>query len=358
MNTFKKISALVLCLALMVTCFAGCHQKGEIAVKIGDVEFTSGYYACALVFADSEARSKVEEDLSEDGDLPDEIDYYKYKVEDTDYVEWVEEKALDTLKRFAALRTLCKESGVELDEETAELAKSNADYLWSNGYSDFLTENGVGEATFDQYMQDTYLSNEYFDYIYGKDGEKEISADKLNEQLTSNYLLANIISVDVSSLSSEEITEKKTQLESYETALKGGTKTFEEVYLEYNELSADEHIHEEAEDGELEPLDPHATVMGSDDTDYASDYYEQAKEMAVGEIKIVTVEDSGIALIVKKDITADPYYIEEFDSVLRNDIAGEDYEDDIADYGKKLDCDVNEKATKQFKVKKIVYPES
>ena len=80
--------------------------------------------------------------------------------------------------------------------------------------------------------------------------------------------------------------------------------------------------------------------------------------MAVGEIKIVTVEDSGIALIVKKDITADPYYIEEFDSVLRNDIAGEDYEDDIADYGKKLDCDVNEKATKQFKVKKIVYPES
>ena len=80
--------------------------------------------------------------------------------------------------------------------------------------------------------------------------------------------------------------------------------------------------------------------------------------MAVGEIKIVTVEDSGIALIVKKDITADPYYIEEFDSVLRNDIAGEDYEDDIADYGKKLDCDVNEKSTKQFKVKKIVYPES
>ena len=48
----------------------------------------------------------------------------------------------------------------------------------------------------------------------------------------------------------------------------------------------------------------------------------------------------------------------EFDSVLRNDIAGDDYEDDIADYGKKLDCDVNEKATKQFKVKKIVYPES
>ena len=43
---------------------------------------------------------------------------------------------------------------------------------------------------------------------------------------------------------------------------------------------------------------------------------------------------------------------------MRNDIAGDDYEDDIADYGKKLDCDVNEKATKQFKVKKIVYPES
>ena len=59
MNILKRLFALVLTLALIITCFTGCHKKGEIAVKIGDIEFTSGYYACALVFADTEARAKV-----------------------------------------------------------------------------------------------------------------------------------------------------------------------------------------------------------------------------------------------------------------------------------------------------------
>ena len=38
-DILKKSFALMLCIALMVTCFAGCHKKGEIAVKIGDIEF-------------------------------------------------------------------------------------------------------------------------------------------------------------------------------------------------------------------------------------------------------------------------------------------------------------------------------
>ena len=356
MNTLKRFLAITLCFALMVACLVGCHQKGEIAVKIGDVEFTSGYYACALVFSDSEARGKVEESMDSD-DQSDDIDYYSQKIEDTDYVEWVEKNTIDTLKDLAAVKTLCKEAGVELDDETVSQSESNADYLWDTaGYSLLLEANGVSKETFSRYMLDSYLADEYFDHVYGKGGEKEISADKLLEQLTGNYVLVNKIEVDLSSLEDEEKTDKQNQLAAYEDTLKKGTKTFEEIYLEYNNISADEHTHEEAEEGELAPLDAHATVIGSEDTDYSSDYYEDAKEMAVGEVKVVT-KDSSIALIVKKDIAADPYYIDEFDSILRNDIAGDDYKDEIADYGDKLPCDVSKSSTKQFKVRKIVYPE-
>lgn len=362
MNTLKKVFSLLLCMALILTCLAGCHKKGEIAVKIGDVEFTSGYYACALVFSDSEARSKVQENLSSDDEDVDtsSIDYYKEKIDDTDYVEWVENNTLDTLKDLAAVKTLCKEAGVELDSDTKEQSNSNAEYLWDTyGYSELLEQNGVSEATFKQYMLDTYLADTYFDHVYGEGGEKEISADKLSEQLTNNYVLVNKLEVDYSSLSDEEKQEKNDQLAAYYEQLTNNTRTFEEIYLEFNEISADEHTHEEAEEGELEPLDHHATVLGSEDTDYSSDYYETAKAMAVGEVKIVTLEDSEtFALVVKKDISADPYYIKNLDSVLRNDIAGDDYKDEIAEYGKKLDCDVNEYSTKQFKVKKIKYPES
>ncbi len=359
MNMLKRIFALMISLC-MVFCLSGCHKKGEIAVKIGDVEFTSGYYACALVFADTEARAMVEDDLSEDGDLPSEIKYWNYEVEDTDYTEWVEKTALGTLKELAAIKTLCAEAEVELDSETAALAESNAEYLWDTyGYYLLMEENGVAKDTFITYMKDSYLADEYFEYLYGEGGEKEISADELNEQLVNNYVLANVIEVSFSSLDDDEKTEKATQFAAYEASLSDGSRTFEEIYLEYNELSAEDHTHEEAEEGELEPQDPHATVLGNEDTDYASDHYETAKAMEVGEVKLVTLEDDeGLVLIVKKDIAADPYYVDEFDSVLRQDIVGDDFTDDLAEYGESLSCDVNTSSTKQFKVKKIVYPET
>ena len=357
MKTLKRALITVLCLALTAVCLTGCHKKGEIAVKIGDVEFTSGYYACALVFADTQARSKVEASISDESEKAD-IDYYKHKVEDTDYVEWVEKTALETLTNLGAVKALCKEAGFELDADTISLSKSNADYLWSTaGYSKLLEANGVSQETFTSYMRDSFLTDKYFEHIYGKGGEKEISADKLLEQLKNNYALVNLIQVDTSSLSDDEKTDKKNQLAAYETALKSGAKGFEEIYLEYNNISADEHTHDTAEEGALEPLDHHATVIGGSDTAYSSDYYEDAKAMATGEIKVVT-KDSSMALIVKQDISADPYYIENLDLTLRNDISGDDYKKELTEYGKKLECDVNKSATGRFKVKKLVYPEA
>lgn len=358
MSILKRTFAVALCLALMITCFAGCHQKGEIAVTVGDYEFSSGYYACALVFADTQARALVEDDLSKEGDLPDDIDYYKYKVEDTDYVEWVEKTALDTIKSTAALKTLCAKADVKLSEETEASAKSNAEYLWDKyGYSYLMEANGVSEATFTKYMTDSYLADEYFEYLYGEGGEKEIAADKLTEQLKGEYALVNKIEVDFSSKTEEEITALRNQFTTYETALKNGSMTFEEVYLDYNEISAEEHTHEEAEEGELSPQDHHATVIGGEDTGYASDYYDDAKDMATGEVKIITLDDeAGLVLLVKKDIIADPYYLETLDSTLRQDIVGDEFTDDIDEYGKGLKCNVNKSSIKQFKVKKIEYP--
>ena len=63
MKNVKRVFALALVLVMALT-VAACHQKDEVAVKIGDVEFTSAYYMCALINADSEAESKVQEELS------------------------------------------------------------------------------------------------------------------------------------------------------------------------------------------------------------------------------------------------------------------------------------------------------
>lgn len=361
MNNLKRFFALVLCLALMLTCFAGCHKKGEIAVKIGDVEFTSGYYACAFVLADTEARSKVEEGLSED-ELKGEIKYWKHKIDKTDYAEWVQKTAIDTLTEIAAYKTLCKEKNIELDSETAALAKSEAEYRWdSYGFSALMEPNGVAKDTFIQYIVDGFLADEYFEFLYGKGGEKEVAADKLSKQLTDNYVLVNQLEVSFSGLTDEQKTEKKNQLAGFEASLKDGSKTFEQIYLEYNNQTAEDHKHEEPKEGELAPLDAHAIVLGAKETYYESEHYDTAKAMAVGEVKVVTLEeDAGLVLLVKKDISADTYYLEEenYDSMLRHDIVGEEFEKDIEKFAKDLKSDINNSSIKQFKVKNITYPQA
>ena len=361
MNRLKRFFAMTLCLALVVVCFAGCHKKGEIAVTVGDVSFTSGYYACALVYADIEARSIVEDQLSEQGELPAEIKYWDYKIEDTDYVTWVENAAITNLKKIAAVRTRCAEVNpkIELTAEDKSMAKTNADYLWDTyGYSELMEKNGVSKETFIAYMQDGYLSDNYFDYIYGKGGSKAVSDEQISKQLSENYALVNIINVDLSSLSESEIVKTTEKFTAYEKELKAGTKTFEEVYTAYYYPNGEKHEHEEPAEGESAPQDAHATILGNDTTDYSSDNYEKAKAMKVGEVTLLQLEETkGLALIVKKDIMADPYYIEALDTNLRHEVVGDEYEADVMKFAAELALVVNKSSTKQFKVKKIYYPE-
>lgn len=351
----KRIFALVLSLALMVAVFAGCHEKGEIAVTIGEVDFTSGYYACALVFADTEARGIVEDGLSESELAAGDIDYWSKKVEKTDYVKWVEDKAIENLKQIAAIKTLCDENDVELSDETAELAKTQAESAWSSSGTIF-EQNGVGKETFMQYIEDTFLADEYFKHLYGKGGKEEIAADEIQKYFTENYVLVNALTASFGSIPESAQKETREKFVAYEKALNDGSKTFEQIYLEYNEVSAEEHKHEEPAEGESAPQDYHATVLGAEDTAYASDQFEDAEKMKVGEVKLITLDESaGLMLLVKKDITADPYYLESMDATLRQEIIGDGYTKLLDKFAKDLKCDINDYSTGQFKVKELKY---
>lgn len=388
MKNLKRILAAALVLAMALTA-AACHPKDEIAVTVGDVEFTSAYYMCALINADSEAKSRVQEELSDDESTTD-IDYYSKKIDDKDYVTWVEDTAMDYLKKIAAYKTLCKENELELDKEEAENAEYYASYYWSSyGYSSYFEPNGVGEKTYTQYMKDSYYSELYFEHLYGEGGEKEIAADEVKDTMYKNFIIADMLQASFSGLEDDKITETKEQFEKYMEELKAGTKTFEEVYNDYNDIdeedtdtssgssstasssessstestSSDASSSEgtasgsEEEEEELEPLDSYASILGAEDTVYESEHFDTVNKMATNEIKIIELDDdAGIILVVKKDIKADPYYLENLDSTARHLIADEEFEADIEKYADELELTVNDYAVNQFKVKKIKEP--
>lgn len=368
MKMMKKLIA-VLLVAIMALSFCACHKKDEIAVKIGDVEFTSAYYMCALVNADSEAQSKVQETLSDEEAQSTDIDYYSKKIDDTDYVTWVENRALESLKEIAAYKTLCKDNKVTLPAEEQTYIDQYVEYYWSSyGYSALFEPNGVSKATFAKYTADASYSSLYFDHLYAKDGEKEISADDMNKAIAENFVLADSISTTFTNdegkeMAEDEIKALKEKFNGYVAALKDGTKTFEAIYHEFNgtkesDDTKDETSNETAKD-EVKPINRHASVLGAEDTDYANDDYKTVKDMAVGEVKLIEVKDNGgLKIYVKRDLAADKYYTEQIDSSVRHFLKDDEFEKTIADYVKGLEMEVNDYAVNQFKVKKIVYPEA
>lgn len=355
MKIIKKAAALLM-VAVMSLSVAGCHKKDEIAVTINGIEFTSAYYMCALINAYMEAKSLVYEDLSDEEKQQSDIDYYSKKVEDTDYVEWVENRAIEQLKKIASYKLLCEENGVEPDEELLNNAETNASYYWSGyGYSVYFEPNGVGEKTYINYAKDSVYSETYFEYLYGEGGEKEISADDVKTKIYDNFLIANILEADYEDDSTdEEKAALKTKLENYAKQLESGEKTFEEVYNDYNGVTA-EAPEMSTEEGSAK--DKYAQVIGSEDTNYSSTHYETIKAMKTGETKVQDNESStGLYLFVKQDIQADPFYLTDLDMEARHLIADEEYEKLIEEYADKLEPDINNYAVNQFKVKKIVDP--
>ena len=354
MKIFKKISALLL-VCLLALSAVGCHKKNEIAVTVDGFEFTSAYYMCALINANSEAQNKVYETLKED-EQQKEIDFYSKKIDDKNFVTWVEDRAIEMIKEIAAYKSLCKKADLKLDDETKANAQSYASYYWQSGYSQYFEPNGVGESTYTNFTVDSYYSSLYFEHLYGKDGEKEIPAEDVKNKIYDNFITANLIDVTFSEETDSEKTAIETKLNDYAAKLKNKSITFEQAYKEYYEIK-DEETNNTTESNDPKPKDEYATVLGAEGTGYEHDFYSDIQKMATGEIKVIKKENNaGFVLVVKQDIKADEYYLDNLDLTARHLMKDEEFSDDISKTADDLKAEINKYAVKQFKVKKIVEP--
>ena len=355
MKMVKRIAALVM-VAVFTLSLAGCiHKKNEIAVTIGDIEFTSAYYMCALINADMEAKQKVDETLTEDE--TEEINYYSKKIDKKKFVDWVEDRAIEILKENASYKQLCQKNDVELSDELQTEASEAVTTLWDYyGYSAYYEPNGVSRDTYAMFTEDTYYSEAYFESIYGKGGSKEIAEDKVSKEITDNYVILDKISVTYDSeATDEEKAESKATLEEYASQIKSGSKTFIEIYEAHNDIT--EEVTTE-EDEELKPVNTYASISGAEGTSFEDENFETYKDYEFDAVQVVeNATQTGYDLIIKRDISADAYFMDYLDSFARHTIADEDFEKEIDENSSKLKPEINNYAIGQFKVKKIVEPE-
>ncbi len=364
MNTLKRLAAVLLA-GIMILSVSACHPKDETALTIGDVKITSALYMCALINADSEAKTKIDEakeeatssDTSSTSSTTETTDYYSEKIDDKDFTTWVKDRALEICIEYAAYETKAEENKLTLTEEQQSEFESSVDYYWSYyGYSTLYEPNGVSKDTFKRSIKSSYLASAYFLSIYGTDGTKAVAADEVKKAIEENFVIADVLTVSLSSKTDDEKATLTAKLEDYEKKLKAGT-AFEDIYNDYYEIEEDTSSSSDTSSTEetKTPEDKYATVLGSEDTDYANDNYATVKEMAVNEVKLVKTDDA-LTLLVRKDLFGDEYWVENLNTPALTLLKGDEFDADIDEFAKTLTVKKNNYAINRFKVKKIVYP--
>ena len=357
MKTVKKLLALILAITLVAT-LSACHPKDEKALSLDDINITSSVYLLCLINAESEARSKVEANATENEiTLTTDEDYYKQNIDGKTFEEWTKETALELCKEYVVLENLLKDKKYKFSEEDIAEAKETAKYYWeSYGMSALYEANSISYASYEQTVIYSYMADAYFLSVYGEGGEKEVSAKDIKKGVNDNYVLVRRLDGEISSEMNEtQVASLKTEFKGYLSDLKSGKIKFEKLYKKYNNIT-DEQIKQtlESSGDEIPPKDIYATVVGGSKTSNPDENFVAMKSMKQGEIKFFEYEGSSYSVVIKKDINKDSYYYNGLKDSVLHILKDEEHAENLKKLAKKAEVKVNDFAVNRFKLKDIV----
>ena len=105
-------------------------------MTIGDTDIPAGLYTLFMIDAQQEAINKINEADSTDSEDATEAssetteateapDYYSLKVENKDFSEWVQEKAVESCKKYVAVNNLFTELSLTLTVDDQQVLESS-----------------------------------------------------------------------------------------------------------------------------------------------------------------------------------------------------------------------------------------
>lgn len=168
--------SLLFCITTILFLFAGCSTPSSVGT-VGDVEISSGLYLMLQLNAYEQAAQKVE-----DSTKP----ILKQTVDDTPAKDWIAQKTLQNVQRYAGIVSLSKERNIELGQSDQTLIESTLENEW-NYYEEYYTKNGIGKETLRKFLESEQKAILLLENIYGVNGTEPVSEQELNQYIESNY---------------------------------------------------------------------------------------------------------------------------------------------------------------------------
>ena len=236
MNKLKRLFAAVLaCTALFAA--TACGQDTATALTINGTEIPAGVYIYYLSAAASEANSTYTTEVT-DGS----VDFWSYKIDDTDVKTWIENKAIESCKRYVANLSLADEYDAALTSDQKKQINTSVDSNWEN-YSETITKMGISKESYAKVYENTYIENNIFSAIYGIDGKTPVADAELQKYMTeilarTKFIQFSLKDKDQNAITAAAKEELIAKAKGYADRINAG-ESFEKIKDEYNETVSD-----------------------------------------------------------------------------------------------------------------------
>lgn len=217
----RKSVALCLLIIMIISLFGGCSDKETVFLTVDGKSISKGLYTYYL--------DKV---LTS----PDE---YGIKAGDS---KAATDAALECCKRYVASERFMKEKSIVLSSKNKQSVATEVETFWSL-YSDYYRKAGITKPDLTEAITHEYRLKQIIDYYYGPDGLEPIDEMELKETFVDLYVGFREIAVPLTKTNSlgetVPLTEEEQEtllnlLRTYRNEINEGTKTIDEVNVEYN----------------------------------------------------------------------------------------------------------------------------
>ena len=271
MKSLKKIAAGLSAFAVAAGSF-GCTPSvgsgSQTALTADGYEVKSGIFIYYTMQAYDEAVSVISE--KNEGATPTLKEVKNAYIDEVESSDWIQDKAADYCKAFAAVKKEYDNIGGQLSAEDKEEAAQMAEYYFNGDERNSL--NGISLDSMKEIAENSYKEEQIFQHYYGFEGEKGCSEAELKDYFDENFARVEYVTISLkdpegNALSEDDARKVRKMAEDYAAQVNKKTKAQDKMFeMDTVKKQYDEYVAAQTTTSPEEALLPETTTTTAAET--------------------------------------------------------------------------------------------